>query len=169
MKRICLILFLCGASLSLAGSENKASVPASIAILAPIQLTKNQDLWFGGIVIDSKYQGGGLNLRASGGLDTGLLGRGAWIASGMPAAHPAVFTVVGQPGFPWTFYAPGALLDLQKGGSPMTFTPVIVVIDGAVINEKSTATINLGGQLILATKPLPGLYSGHFTASVNYQ
>jgi hypothetical protein len=145
---------------ALAGSGNPASdtAQASATVVAPLTVTKVDDLVFGKVVQPTSGSGTA-TIAALSGATASLTGLTA--PSGQ-TTNPAKFTITGDATTTWT--ASVSTLSTLSDGASHT---IPIVLSNSTLTG-SPATVYVGGQITVASTDTPATYTGSITVSANY-
>lgn len=141
-----------------------ATANVRTAIIAPLSITKANDLSFGNIVPSATAGSVTINQVSGAATKTGgvtLFGT---------ANHAASFNVTGSGGHNYVITV-GAAPTLTRAGGTQTMKVTALVLNGAktrAMPATGKATLTLGGTLAVAANQVAGTYSGTFTVSVAY-
>lgn len=143
-------------------NSNTVNVPIHIRIIAPIALTKNQDLDLG--VVIPGATAGTVTLNA---------GTGAEAATGGVLYTPgsgqvAQFAVTGAPSHPFSIAFGASPITLTGPAGTMSFSLSSSLGAASTFSAAGTATLNVGGTLNVAANQAEGDYSGILTVTVAY-
>lgn len=172
MNKLCLMTALLAVPVMAFADGNTATVTtsgAAITVVSPIQVTRTADLSFGTLVVDpSTFTSGVLTIGTDNLINITKLGRGTWTYTGTGHQKPssAQFKVTGEEGYCYGFVAAEFSL-LHPSGDSMKFSPLVSMVD-KVTHGTVPATVGVGGTLILAGKPRPGVWSGTFSVTAIY-
>jgi hypothetical protein len=136
-------------------------------VIQPVSMTKTADLAFGRVI--SRTTANRVTINPTTGVRTASLGA-ATLLPGAPVSR-ASFQIVGQPGVITTVALPvSTVLTRSGGGSNMTVNTFRKRPTGnPLIPASGTYTLNVGARLNVKANQQPGLYTGTFTVTVNYQ
>lgn len=166
-KNICrivpVLILLCAVSWTHAVAET-LPIGVSATILSSIGLTEVQPLDFGSVMVGSGA--GSLTIDPS----MAINATGGVVSSGTPT--PAMVAITAEPGLQLVMMTDSSVT-LQSGSNTMT-------VDNFTINDSVTGTKSMalatgtGDALIGATLQIganqpPGIYTGTFNYTVNYQ
>lgn len=158
------------------GNQSLASASAGVTLWPPITLTKNQDLWFGEVILDSAFGGGTIEQNAAKGGGTrepdipGLLS----VQKLYDRWHNAEFEVTGSPCAGFSLVLPQYNTVSITNTSTGAVIPILLGVpefDAYVpssIGLTGRTRIWVGGKLVLPASPPPGYYSGQFHITVAY-
>lgn len=166
-----LIKKLCRASLWLtfivmfpaqAATSASASNTASAIVITPITIATTANLVFG--TVQPKTTAGSVTVSASG-TRTGS----NVVLSSMALGNAARFNITGYANANFTIALPSSIT-LTGPGTAMTLNSFTSSLGtSATISATGTATLGIGGTLAIAANQAPGVYSGSFSVTVNYQ
>jgi hypothetical protein len=165
IKRMAVVAGLClFASSAVAASFTST---ARTTVIQPVTMTKTSDLAFGRVI--SRTTANRVTISQTTGARTATLGATTLLA-GAPVSR-ATFQISGQPGVLTTVALPAnTVLARSGGGANMTVNTFRRTPTGnPVIPAGGTYTLNVGARLNVNANQLPGLYTGTFTVTVNYQ
>lgn len=151
------------------GNTATASTGAAITVVSPIKVSRVADLSFGSLVIDKKtFTQGVLTVGTDNLINVTKLGPGAWqfTGTGHQKAACAQFAVTGEEGYTFGFLAADFMV-MHPEGSSLKISPMIGMVD-TLTHGQIPATVKVGGSLILAGDPKPGVYSGTFSVMAAY-
>jgi hypothetical protein len=163
---------LCLATLVLAGwttaahAQESATATATATIVTPISITKNTDMNFGNVAVQSTNGGTVVMTPASVRSATG----GVTLPTTAGTVTAASFTVNGTAGYTYTITLPSSPLTITNAGNTMTVTNFTSSPSGTGTLTGGTQTLNVGATLNVAAAQPAGVYiSGTpFTVTVNY-
>lgn len=141
---------------------NTINIPVHIRLVAPIALTKNQDLDMG--VVIPGGSSGSVTLNPS----TGAQGIGGGVVYATPTGQPAQFAATGGPNASFTIQLNPATVSLMGPSTSMNLALVASPSGSSVFSGASNATINVGGTLSVGANQAEGDYTGTFTLTVAY-
>jgi Mat/Ecp fimbriae major subunit len=147
-----------------------ASAPAQMTSLVVPQLTmtKTVDLDFGRII--SRTTANRVTINATTGARTASLGVTS-LAPGAPFTR-ALFQLTGAPGYVARITLPGTTtLTRSGGGATMTVTTWRATTTAGLItlNAAGQYVLGVGARLNVGANQAPGVYTGTFTVTANYQ
>ncbi|UVO55174.1 DUF4402 domain-containing protein [Sphingomonas sp. SUN039] len=140
-----------------AANAATASATARASILKQITVTKTSDLDYATIVTGAAASTVIVTPAGARTCGVGLTCTGT--------ATAAAFTVVGTVGSVATVSVP-ATVTLTSGANTMTST---LVSSTALITLAASNSFNVGGTLAVGASQADGVYTGSFTATVDYQ
>jgi len=156
------------AALALGVSANAATRTATanvrIAIIAPLSITKTNDLAFGNIVPGATA--GTVTINQA----TGAATKTGGVTLFGTANHAASFNITGSGRHNYVITV-SAAPTLTRAGGTQTMKMTALRLNGATTRTMAasgTATLTLGGTLAVAANQVAGTYSGTFTVSVAY-
>jgi hypothetical protein len=143
-------------------NSNTVNVPIHIRIIAPIALSKNQDLDMGLVIPGTTL--GTVTLNPS----TGAQGTTGGVVYAATTGQPAQFAVTGAPShnFSITLGASTITLTGPSGSMNLSLTSSLGTL--STFSGAGTATLNLGGTLNVAANQAEGDYTGTLTVTVAY-
>ena len=150
-------------------AQATASATATATIVTPISITKNIDMNFGNISVNSS---GGTVILAPNGTRTNTGGVTLPIITGTVTA--AQFTVSGQGNYTYDITLPSSSVVLSSGANSMnanSFTCSISTTAGSLSSgSPGTQTFNVGATLTINANQAAGSYttSTPFNVTVNY-
>ncbi len=160
--------FLFSASAFAAGAS--ASATATAEVVQSITIVKEFDLAFGRFTPNS---GGTVTVSS---LGTRTASAGIDLLAGGVAARPAQFQAGGAPGASFALSLPASIV-LNNGVNNMTLDSFVAKIGaaanpdgliGAVPVDGTTIRIFVAGTLNVGPAQVAGIYTGTFSATVNY-
>jgi hypothetical protein len=164
-----------------------ATATASATVVSPIKLLWAQQLDFGTVVPSASA--GTLLMDVSGLTVTSAnwhslthpptaSGGTSWIQQGDAGEGPATFDAIGTPGFNFSITLPASIpvLYITLNGQPSPPNPEMslsnfttnIVGNGHLNNITGNAYFAVGATLHVNANQPPGMYTGSFTVSVNY-
>ncbi|UZJ63894.1 DUF4402 domain-containing protein [Sphingobacterium sp. KU25419] len=149
-------------------AQEVASATATATIVTPISITKDVDMNFGNVAVQSTS--GGTVVLAPGGSRTPSGGVTLPTTAGTVTA--ASFTVNGTGAYTYSITLPSSALTVSSGANTMTVTDFTsdptVIVGGAL--TAGTQTLNVGATLNVAAAQPAGLYvsATPFDVTVNY-
>lgn len=157
-----LVLGMSGQALAATTSAN-----ATATIIAPIEITKVDDLAFGNIL--AAASAGTVELTPEATPTRTPTTVTLPVTTGTVTA--AKFTLTGAAGFAYTFTPPASAATLTRvsGSETMTVTPWSNNLSGNAGTIGTNDTIYVGGTLNVGAAQVPGNYTGSFSVSVAYQ
>jgi hypothetical protein len=164
-KRMCVFTGLCLLAPSAMAATTSSTVRTTI--VQPVSMTKTSDLAFGRVI--SRTTANRITINQTTGVRTASLGATTLLA-GAPISR-AAFQVVGQPAMITTVALPAStVLARTGGGASMTVNTYRRRPTGnPVIPASGAYTLNVGARLNVSANQQPGVYTGSFTVTVNYQ
>jgi hypothetical protein len=144
------------------GNSNTVNVPIHIRIIAPIALSKTQDLDIGTVIPGSTA--GTVTLNPATGAQ-GLTGGVLYAAS---TGQPAQFAITGEPSHNFFITLGASSISLTGPGGSMNLSLTSSLGTLSSFSGTGTATLNLGGTLSVAANQAEGDYSGTLTVTVAY-
>lgn len=165
IKIFTLVLVLSGFALS-ANAQVTANAAAAATIVTPIAITKDVDMNFGNIAVQSS-NGGTVVLATTG---TRSQTGGVTLPATAGTVTAASFTVTGQEDYTYAITLPTSPVTITRGGGSETMTINNFVSDpsGTGTLSGGSEVVNVGATLNVAAGQLAGLYSGTFSVTVNY-
>lgn len=158
------ILLIASASTSFA--QSTATATATAIIVSPISLTKNVDMNFGNVAVQTAA--GGTVVLATDGSRTKTGGVTLPNVAGSPAA--ASFTVDGQGAYTYAITLPSSALTITSGLNTMTVDNFVSTpsVTGQLV--AGTQTLNVGAILNVGAAQAAGTYvsATPFSVTVNY-
>ena len=167
MKTRLLVSILAFTGISSASfGQATATATASATIITPISITKNADMSFGNISVQSGT--GGTVVLATAGTRTSTSGVTLPATAGSVSA--ASFTVNGSGSSTYTITLPSTVtLTRASGSETMTAGSFTSNPSGTGALSSGTQDIAVGATLTVAAGQVPGVYtSGNFNVTVNY-
>lgn len=156
--------FAAGSLGTAAHAATSATATATAEVLNTLTLTADTSLDFGQIAANS---GGTVSVNANASVST----TGGLVSTGTRA--PASFTVTGSKGAVVAVTLPtsAATLTRSGGSETMSLDGFNTNPNGAVQLDQTSGqgTFAVGGTLHVASNQTPGIYSGTFAVSVEYQ
>lgn len=155
---------------ALTGTAALAATPAAAAsadasagarIVAPLQISKTSDLWFGTIA-PSLNSSGVVQVNADGSHDCG-----PQLTCLTADQHPAQFGVTGEMDASYTISLPSTIQLTNPNGDQMDVYDFTGAKASGVLAGGSDS-FSVGGKLAVVAMQAAGLYSGNFTVSVEY-
>ncbi|HVU31426.1 MAG TPA: DUF4402 domain-containing protein [Sphingomicrobium sp.] len=143
-----------------ASAANTASANATVNIVSPLSLTKNNDLDFGTIV--GPFSNNTVTLDMSDNRNCGTL-----TCSGTPKS--ASFTVTGTGGQTVLLTIPASVTLNGSVSGTLNVDLTTAKPGNQVLGAGGSATFGLGGTLTIPTGTADGVYSNTFTVTANYQ
>lgn len=143
-------------------NTNTVNIPVHIRLIAPIALSKVQDLDMG-IVIPG-VSAGSVMLDAA----TGAQGITGGVVYASPSGQAAQFAATGQPSHPFTISLSGSPITLTGPGGTMSLTLSASPSGSSIFSGVGTAALNVGGTLSVNANQPDGDYTGTFTLTVAY-
>ncbi len=143
-------------------SSASVSSPALATVIAPITITTTANLVFG--TVQPKNINGSVTLSPSG-TRTGS----NVVLSSMTLGNAASFNITGYANANFTIALPSSVT-LTGPGTAMTLSNFTSSLGtSSTLSAKGTRTLGVGGTLAIAANQIPGVYSGSFSVTVNYQ
>lgn len=164
------------AMLGLAGvasAQTSANTTASgsLGVVQPIAIAKISDLSFGTVVRPASGNGT-VTIDASTGARTITGGVSAIGGGPVTSVGRAAFTVSGEGGYNFTVSIPASFNITRNGNQdPIQVTLTSTTGSGTLSNSfgtTGTATVGVGGSLLLSNGTPSGAYTGSFTITVAY-
>jgi Mat/Ecp fimbriae major subunit len=159
------------ALLGLAAAPASAVTPATQAtatakIFKPLTISRVQDLDFGVVVLTgTAFNNEVLSISQTGALTCGSNPRELHTCTG--ASQPAKYQLVGTNNAKVTISSPGFNL---TGPSTLAFTPnAPTLVDLGASGSTTGVTFAIGGSITLAATTPPGVYTGTFLVTADYQ
>lgn len=143
-------------------NSNTVNVPVHIRIIAPIALSKTQDLDLG--VVIPGATAGTVTLNAGTGAEAATGGVLYTPASGQVAQ----FAVNGAPSHPFSIAFGASPITLTGPAGTMSFSLSSSLGAASTFSAAGTATLNVGGTLTVAANQAEGDYTGTLTVTVAY-
>ncbi len=132
--------------------------------IGSISVAKTQDMQFGAVVRSAAGGTVTINPNTAQVIYSGVT-RGQTITY-----HPASFSVTGEPNYEFSVRLPKkANLSRAGGKKPMSVVDFTATAAGGQLDNKGTATFNVGATLEVGANQETGSYSGSFTVMVEYQ
>lgn len=151
-------------------SYGQASATANVSatIVAPIAITKVNDMNFGRIAATAAA--GTVTLAPAG---TRTLTGGVTLPStgGTGDVSPAIFTVTGAANYTYSITLPTTNTIIENGANQMTVNTFTSTPSGAgTLSGTGTSTLSVGATLAVGANQAPGVYTSAtpFTVTVNY-
>ncbi len=145
-----------------AGPSASVSSPAVATVIAPITIATTANLVFG--TVQPKAIAGSVTLSASG-TRTGS----NVVLSSMALGNAASFNITGYANANFTIALPSSVT-LTGPGTAMTLSNFTSSLGtSSTLSAAGTQTLGVGGTLAIAANQTPGVYSGSFSVTVNYQ
>ena len=155
----------------MASAQNTAtqSATASAKIVAPITLTKTNDLRFGTIATSSAS--GTVSVAATVGAQATASDGATMVASSLANTGPAVFTITGESDQKFSLNVKtDDVITLSNGSKTMDVT---LSIPGFTATANTltggTRTLYIGGSLAVGANQVSGAYSKEFDVTVAYE
>lgn len=164
----------CAAALCAAIAANAASQSNAVRVVSikPLNILKIADLDFGSII--PAATAGTVTMNAQTGVRTGTV---VTLAGG--AFSRANFVAAGTPLRVVTLaLSPSPAITISNGAATMTVNQLRVSANGGTpqpfgpnhaLNAIGVITFNIGGRLNVGANQAPGLYTGTFTLTMDYQ
>ena len=155
----------------MASAQNTAtqSATASAKIVAPITLTKTNDLRFGTIATSSAS--GTVSVAATVGAQASASGGATMVASSLDETGPAVFTITGESDQTFSLNVKtDDVIKLSNGAETMDVTlniPSFSKANNALTG--GTKTLIIGGSLAVGANQASGAYTKTFDVTVAYE
>lgn len=143
-------------------NTNTVNIPVHIRIIAPIALSKVQDLDMGTVI--PGVTGGSVTLNAA----TGAQGITGGVVYASPSGQAAQFSATGQPSHPFTITLSGSPITLTGPGGTMSLALLASPGGSSTFSGTGTAALNVGGTLTVNANQPDGDYTGTFTLTVAY-
>jgi len=143
-------------------NSNTVNVPVHIRILAPIALSKTQDLDMGTVIPGASA--GQVVLDAGTGAQNvtgGVLYAGS-------TGQPANFSVTGAPNHAFNVSFAASTITLTGSAGTMSLSLASSLTNPASFTGAGTATLGVGGTLAVGANQAEGNYTGTFTVTVAY-
>lgn len=151
-------------------SNASTSASASAYILKHIEITKGDDLSFGGIIADGSADSD-VKVFADGTATTYGTAKVSTITGAAGAVKPATFTVKGESGSTFAVTLPANdVVTIGNGTNTMKvkdFTSNLADAAAATLTG-GTNTFNVGATLVVGANQTAGDYTGTFNVIVNY-
>ena len=143
-------------------NSSAVNIPIHIRLIAPIALSKNQDLDMGTVIPGGSA--GTVTLNAG----TGTQGVTGGVLYAATTGQPAQFAVTGAPShsFSITLGAPSITLTGPSGSMNLSLTSSLG--GSSTFSGAGTATLNLGGTLNVGANQAEGDYLGTISVTVAY-
>jgi hypothetical protein len=138
------------------------NVPIHIRLIAPIALSKTQDLDMGTVIPGATA--GSVTLNAT----TGAQGITGGVVYASPAGQAAQFAVTGQPSHLFSVVLGSSPITLTGPGGTMSLALLASPSGSATFSAAGTAALNVGGTLTVGANQADGDYTGTFTLTVSY-
>lgn len=138
------------------------NVPIHIRIIAPIALSKVQDLDMGTVIPGATA--GSVTLNAT----TGAQGITGGVVYASPSGQPAQFAATGQPSHPFTISLNSSPITLTGPGGTMSLALLASPSASSTFSGGGTAALNVGGTLSVGANQADGDYTGTFSLTVAY-
>lgn len=151
---------------SIAYSQATATATATATVITPISISKNADMSFGNIAVQSGT--GGTVVLAPAGTRTST--SGVTLPSTAGTVTAAAFTVTGSGSLTYAITLPSTVTLTHSGGTE-TMSAGSFTSNPSTTGTLSTGTqdIAVGATLTVAAGQLAGVYtSGNFNVTVNY-
>lgn len=146
-----------------AQAATTATATANAEVLSSLTVVSTADLQLGQIAANT---GGTVTVNA----DSTVASSGALISTG--TRSPAAFDVVGSPSALVVVTLPSAAVDLTRvsGTETMSLSGFNTAPNGAfTLDVAGAGSFTVGGTLTVGSGQVPGLYTGTFSVSVEYQ
>lgn len=144
------------------GNSNTVNVPIHIRIIAPIALSKIQDLDMG--VVIPGATAGSVTLNAA----TGAQGITGGVVYASPTGQAAQFAATGQPSHPFSIVLGSSPITLSGPGGTMSLALLASPSGSSTFSAAGTSALNVGGTLTVGANQADGDYTGTFTLTVSY-
>ena len=143
-------------------NSNTVTIPVHIRIIAPIALSKNQDLDLG--VVIPGATAGTVTLNAG----TGAEGITGGVLYAPATGQVAQFAVTGAPSHPFSIAFGASPITLSGPSGTMSFALTSSLGASSSFDGAGTATLNVGGTLNVAANQAEGDYIGTVAVTVAY-
>lgn len=164
------IIFMAGLSLSVS-AQTTETTEAGAKIVQALTLTENAALHFGTMTVPS----GDVEVTLSTtGVLTATVPANITLLSQTPIAQNAVYTVGGTTGSTYVITLPAGAIQISSGAHSMdvsNFTAKTASVGDGTSGDLGILGIDtfvVGATLELSNDQEPGVYSGNFDVSVNY-
>lgn len=145
-----------------AATSASVSNTATAIVITPITVATTANLVFG--AVQPKSVAGSVTLSPSG-TRTGS----NVVLSSMALGNAAGFNITGYANANFTIALPSSIT-LSGPGTAMTLSSFTSSLGtSGTLSTAGTATLRVGGTLAIAANQTPGVYSGSFNVTVNYQ
>jgi hypothetical protein len=147
-------------------AQETASATATAAVIAPISITKDVDMNFGNVAVQSTT-GGTVVLTPEG---TRTKTGGVTLPTTTGTVTAASFTIGGTGNYTYAITLPSTALTITSGANTMTVTAFTSTPSGTGQLTAGTQTLNVGATLnVSAAQPAGTYVSGTpFDVTVNY-
>ena len=143
-------------------NSNTVSIPVHIRIVAPIALSKTQDLDMGTVIPGASA--GQVILNAT----TGALNTTGGVLYASATGQPASFSVTGAPNHAFNVSFTASTITLTGSAGSMNLSLASSLTNPASFSGAGTATLGIGGTLAVGANQPEGDYTGTFTVTVAY-
>ncbi len=140
----------------------KATAPAAVKIVKPLELSGKQDLNFGQIVLANVTGPTNVSLSAAGVLTCGA----GLVCSG--AVLPAIYNVRGTNNMTVGINARASNLTNSVTGTTIAFTPTVQPTVTLTSSGFPGNDFNVGGSITISPTTADGVYSGAIDITVDY-
>lgn len=148
-----------------------ASTNVQAKLIVPLSITETSSLHFGTINILGG-EAGTVVLPAD---STDRIFSGVVGSAVAPLASNAAYTVAGTKNVSYGVSLPTSITVMESGGDAMTITNLKARFNAATddgttstLNVNGTDSFKLGGTLMVTANQIPGIYTGSFNVSVDY-
>jgi hypothetical protein len=148
-------------------AQSTATATATATVVTPISISKNTDMSFGNLAVQTAT--GGTVVLAPAGTRTSTSGVTLPATTGTVTA--ATFTVTGNGSYTYAITLPSAAVVLTHTGGVQTMNATAFTSNPSGTGALSSGTQNIavGATLTVAAAQLAGVYtSGNFNVTVNY-
>lgn len=143
-------------------SADAISANATATVIVPITITESQALDFGSMAAGT----GGTVVIATDGSRTGT---GAVVLSSMAVGQQGIFAVAGQLNYTYAITLPTTDQTLIKGADSMVVNTFVSNPSGTgTLDGTGAQNISVGATLTVGSAQVPGVYSGTYPISVEY-
>lgn len=168
MKKIIALTILFSGIVASSFAQVNATAQASANIITPISISKNVDMAFGNISVNSTTLGT-VTLPATSGTPIRSYTGGVTLPAVTGTVSAAEFTVTGANSTSYAITLPG-VTPLTSGGSSMNLDTFLTDIAGntGTLSGTGTQSFYVGSTLHVAAAQAAGTYTGSFSVTVNY-
>lgn len=165
MMPLAIVIAILGLGTS-ASAQTTASATATATIVTPISITKQVDMNFGNVAVQTAT--GGTVVLATDNSRTKTGGVTLPVNSGTVTA--AVFKVDGEGSYTYSITLPSSPLTITNGANNMTVSDFVSNPSGTGQLTAGTQTLNVGATLNVSAAQTAGVYvsSTPFDVTVNY-
>ena len=165
MKAMTLATLLAASTAALA--QETATATATATIVTPISITKDVDMNFGNIAVQSTT--GGTAVMTPGGVRSRT--GGVTLPNTTGTVTAASFSIAGQANYTYSITLPSTALTITSGSNTMTVTAFTSSpTPNGTLNSSGAQTLTVGATLNVAAAQPAGVYTSAtpFSVTVNY-